>query len=300
MEVNPGTVDLGYLMGIRRLGVNRLSIGIQSFDENELKMLERQHSNKQNDHIVKEARRAGFENISLDLIFGLPGQSISYWKKSLKKAVTLEPEHLSLYALTIEPGTPIASQIADGFQILPDPDTTADMYEWTMEYLDKQGYFQYEISNWAKENSKGKLLESKHNKQYWLNQPYLGFGAGAHGFAGGCRTENVLSPSTYIDLIQNGAVREYPLTPATVNFHEIDTTTEMQETLMRGLRLIEEGVGKSRFFNRFNKEIEEVFAPEIDELIDFGLVEWGGEDKNTLRLTQRGRLLGNQVFMRFV
>ena len=156
------------------------------------------------------------------------------------------------------------------------------------------------ISNWAKKDSVGIGFESQHNKQYWLNQPYLGFGAGAHGFPRNCRTENVLSPSTYIELIQDGVKEIFPRTPATIKCQDVDIITEMQETVMMGLRLVREGITKERFNRRFGRELAEVFKEEINELCNLDLLEWTGEEKDTLRLTKNGRLLGNRVFMSFI
>jgi len=202
------------------------------------------------------------------------------------------------------------------------------MYEWSSLTLTTNNYTQYEISNWALElsNNTSLLSESsknfqcKHNLQYWRNLPYLGYGAGAHGYASGIRTENILSPKGYIhqlngDLLtltgtslptesvsSKGAKGSlpFPLTPATQNHHLIDLETEMGETMMMGLRLTQEGISANAFYQRFQKEITTVFGSQIERLVRLNLLEWVGEDNNTLRLTQPGRLLGNQVFMEFL
>jgi oxygen-independent coproporphyrinogen-3 oxidase len=208
----------------------------------------------------------------------------------------LKPEHLSLYALTLEHGTPFGRWASRGLLPIPDPDLAADMYEWSSERLAAAGYEQYEISNWALPGR-----ECRHNLQYWRNLDYLGLGAGAHGYAAGVRYSNVLRIKTYVERLAQGEPRRaapgFPLSPAAVNQHRNSRFEDMQETMMTGLRLTREGVPASAFRQRFGRELNEVFGKEIDELLGFQLLEWAGE---RLRLTERGRLLGNQVFMRFV
>ena len=185
---------------------------------------------------------------------------------------------------------------------LPDPDLAAEMYEWASGYLDEQGFVQYEISNWAKLK-----CESQHNLQYWRNLPYLGFGAGAHGSAVGMRYSNVLRIQTFIDRLVNAAPKDFPHSPAMVSFHKIDLETEMNETMMLGLRLTQEGVSADAFQTRFGRSMKDIFSKEIDELLKFDLLEWAhsktsevSRKSDVLRLTKRARLLGNQVFRRFV
>ena len=186
LEANPGTVSLASLKGLRKAGFNRISFGVQSSHPEELRLLERIHDFFDVIESVKEARQAGFENLNLDLIYGLPQQTLERWQESLKRAVGLNPEHLSLYALTIEHDTPFGRWMAQGLMPLPDPDAAADMYEWASQYLQAQGYEQYEISNWARPG-----YPCRHNLQYWRNEPYLGFGAGAHGCAANLRIANI-------------------------------------------------------------------------------------------------------------
>jgi oxygen-independent coproporphyrinogen-3 oxidase len=179
---------------------------------------------------------------------------------------------------------------------LPDDDLAADMYEWAAARLAQAGYQQYEISNWATRRD-GELLACRHNLQYWRNQPYLGFGAGAHGYASGVRTANVLGIRAYIERCQAGEPRPFPLGPALADAHEIDRQTAMGETLMVGLRLTEEGVSNQDFSSRFGQDLTAVFPKPIERLGAQGLLEWAGD---RLRLTSRGRLLGNRVFREFV
>ena len=303
LEANPGTVSLDYLRGLRALGINRLSMGMQSADPNDLRILEREHNFFDVVNAVKWARQAGFENLNLDLIFGLPYQSFESWKHTLDLAVGLHPDHLSVYSLILEHGTPMNAWVERGLLPMPEDDLAASMYEWTMERLPRDGYEQYEISNWARRDAYGQVMACHHNLQYWYNQPYLGLGAGAHGFAGGVRTANVRAPRAYIERLTYSAQRKskkerkFPRTPATVNVTPIDRMTEMQETMMVGLRLVEEGVSAEAFEARFGEKAEAVFEKELRKLVGNGLLEWAGE---RVRLTKRGRMVGNQVFMLFV
>jgi oxygen-independent coproporphyrinogen III oxidase len=305
LEANPGTVTLDSLRGLRRAGFNRISFGVQSFHADELRQLERIHDPFEVLEAVHWARQAGFENLNLDLIYGLPEQTMARWQASLCRAVELAPQHLSLYALTIEPGTPYGRWAAHGLLPLPDPDLAADMYEAASDYLEGQGYDQYEISNWSKPG-----FQCRHNLQYWRNQPYLGFGAGAHGCANGLRISNVLRIKAYMErlsphlpfpLSPGSPVPDldFPISPATVTRTRLSPYIEMQETLMLGLRLTREGVSPHAFHARFGKDLMDVFGREVDELVGLNLLEWA-QASEVLRLTPHGRLLGNQVFMRFV
>jgi len=300
LEANPGSLSLIYLQELYKLGVNRLSIGMQSAQPEELRLLERQHRYEDVINAVKWARKAGFDNLNLDLIFGTPYQTLESWSHSLSLGLELKPEHLSLYALTIEHGTPLAHWVARGLLPDTDSDLAAEMYELADQQLAGVGYLQYEISNWARQSNQGELLSCRHNLQYWHNLPYLGLGAGAHGYAGDFRTANVLSPSVYIERCMSGRKEQFPITPATASALPIDRVTEMGETMMMGLRLTGEGVSNVDFMARFGQALIEVFPKEIEELLAAGLLEWVGEGHEVLRLTPGGRLLGNQVFMRFL
>jgi len=309
LEANPGTVSLAALQLLRQAGFNRISFGVQSFHPTELRQLERIHDPFDVYNAVRWARRAGFDNLNLDLIYGLPEQTLARWQANLERAVELSPQHLSLYALTIEPGTPYGRWSAHGLLPQPDPDLAADMYEWAAEFLAGQGYEQYEISNWSKPG-----YQCRHNLQYWRNQPYLGFGAGAHGCAGGMRISNVLKIQSYLDrfiplpslpLPLSDVLFPFPISPATRDQQPLTTFIEMQETMMLGLRLTREGVSAQAFQDRFGQDVVAVFGRELDDLVRLGLLEHvsspaGSAAGRLFRLTRRGRLLGNQVFMRFV
>jgi oxygen-independent coproporphyrinogen-3 oxidase len=294
LEANPGTVSPGYLADLRAIGFNRISYGVQSANPEELRMLERIHSYSDVVDALLWSRQAGFDNLNLDLIYGLPEQTLERWKQTIKLIVGLHPEHISAYALTLEHGTPFGRWAARGLLPIPDPDLAALQYEWTMEFLEMQGYEQYEISNWSQPGR-----QCRHNLQYWRNLDYLGLGAGAHGYAESCRYSNVLRIKTYIErfgVIETSGL-DYPLTEATVNQHRNSSKEDMQETMLTGLRLTHEGISKAGFKARFGEDLLEVFGLEIEKLTKVGLLEWAD---GSLRLTVRGRLLGNQVFMQFV
>lgn len=297
LEANPGTVSLEHLRALRSAGVNRLSYGVQSAHPDDLRLLERQHTYLDAVQAVEWSRRAGFDNLSLDLIFGVPFQTMERWQRNVELVLGLRPEHLSFYALTVEHGTPFQHWAARGLVPAADDDLAADMYEWAGERLERAGLQQYEISNWACRSADGTPLVSRHNLQYWLNRPYLGLGAGAHGYTAGVRTANVLGIGAYITRCEDGALRQFPLGPALANAVTVDDVTAMQETMMVGLRLVDLGVSNAAFSERFGRRLSDVFGEQIPRLIGQGLLEWQGDH---LRLTRRGRLLGNRVFMEFV
>jgi oxygen-independent coproporphyrinogen-3 oxidase len=300
LEANPGTVSAEGLSKLREAGFNRVSFGMQSAHPEDLRLLERIHDFFDVIESVKWARQAGFENINLDLMYGLPEQPLARWQDSLRRAVSLNVEHLSLYALTLEHGTPFGRWAARGLLPLPDSDAAAEMYEWADGFLAEQGYVQYEISNWAKGDADALTprFACRHNLQYWRLLPYLGFGAGAHGCAADTRYSNVLRIATYLRRMGAEKARaDFPLSPAAVSRHARTREEAMKEMLMLGLRLTREGVSSEGFRARFDAALEEVFGAEIEEGISLGLLEW---QKGRIRLTSRARLVGNQVFMRFV
>ena len=284
IEANPGTVDAAQLSALKASGVNRLSLGVQTFDESMLALLGRVHSAEEARAAYHLARGAGLENINLDFIYGLPTQDLRHWEIDLSNAVDLRPEHLSLYCLSVERNTALARRISLGELPCPDPDLAATMYELAEARLAKAGYVHYEISNWALSGR-----ECQHNMTYWRNQPYVGMGAGAHSFDGRFRYYNVLSPEEYIRRVKAGQ------DPA-VERSEIDRLTEMSETMIMGLRL-DRGVSFEAFEERFGLSLVEVYGAQIRQLIEMGLLDANG---SSLHLTARGRLLGNEVFERFL
>jgi oxygen-independent coproporphyrinogen-3 oxidase len=301
VEANPGTVDLDRLSALRSMGVNRLSFGVQSAQADELRLLDRLHTFDQAMQAVAWARDAGFANINVDLIYGIMGQTLASWQDSVLRVLDLNPEHLSLYALTVESGTPMQAKVDAGELPMPDPDLAADMYEWARDDLQSAGYRHYEISNWARVDSRDKhatpAFACRHNLGTWRLRPYLGLGAGAHGFVPGWRYSNVRHPVEYVSRIQSGDARSFPFSPAVAETRAVDPETERREMLLLGLRLVEEGVDAGEFRQRFEVDLEAVFGEDLAELEGQGLLERAG---TRVRLTRKGHLLGNRVFLHFV
>jgi oxygen-independent coproporphyrinogen-3 oxidase len=316
LEANPGTVNRAYLDGLHRLGVNRLSLGVQSSHPHELRLLDRLHLFGDVVQAVSWARAAGFENLNLDLIYAIPHQTLAMWQATLHRVLALGPEHISAYALSLEHGTPLRAWVYRGLLPMPDPDLAAEMYEWASETLERYGFVQYEISNWA-HDSVGSRQEAggspshsasyalptaacRHNLQYWRNWRYLGFGAGAHGYAHGLRYSDVLAPAAYIARME-GAARidpsAFPLSPAAAQSTALTPEDEMGETMMMGLRLVGEGVTNADFERRFGVSLEQAYERVLAKLSAQKLIEWDGK---RVRLTRPGRLLGNVVFREFV
>jgi oxygen-independent coproporphyrinogen-3 oxidase len=289
-EANPGTVDQAHFAALREMGVNRLSMGVQSFDDEELRWLGRMHSAAEAETACEAARKSGFDNINLDFIFGLPGQRPKTWAHTLARAVALGPEHLSLYSLTVEHGTPLADQVQRGLAEEPDDDMAADLYESACDFLARHGYEQYEISNWARGIPSN--YRCRHNLVYWRRESYLGFGAGAHSFDREAerRWWNVRPVPEYIRRVEAGRSPEH-------GDEAIDRRMAMGEKMMLGLRLVQEGVEDASFREEFGVGLEEAFEHEIAGLVQRGLLE---HLPGRVRLTPRGRLLGNQVFIRFL
>jgi oxygen-independent coproporphyrinogen-3 oxidase len=300
-EANPGTVDLPYLQGLRSLGVNRLSLGVQSFHDDELATLGRIHTAAEAREASHTARQAGFDNVNLDLIYGLPRQTMTAWQHTVRKAIALRPDHLSLYALSLEEGTPLADAVAHGRLPPPDADLAADMYLWAEDALAAAGYQHYEISNWALPGR-----QCRHNLTYWLNESYLGLGAGAHSCFGGFRFANVKEPHRYIPLVEESAKGHGHLAEGLAPFltglghvasvEQMTAARTVAETVVLGLRLVE-GLPLEEFRRRFGQELMSAYGPQVEELEVLGLLERGD---GCLRLTTRGRLLGNDAFLRFL
>ena len=297
LEANPGTLNERSIARLLNVGVNRLSIGVQSFSERDLALLGRIHNPSQAVDAVESARKVGFANVSLDLMFGIPGQSLADWQANLLQAVSLEPNHLSLYSLILEPGTQLFDEVEAGKVQPASEDLSADMYEMAMDTLVQHGYSHYEISNW----SRGEDFEAKHNKVYWKNQPYLGVGAGAHSSLNGLRVANLPSVEDYINILSSLGSDSVSPFPAAVETLKLDPYTIQQETMMLGMRLTREGVSGLEFEKIYGTTIQEVFPKEIERITTRKLAEWlTFPDGLHLVLTRRGVMLGNQVFQEFV
>jgi oxygen-independent coproporphyrinogen-3 oxidase len=293
LEANPNDLDYAYLKGLRSVGCNRLSLGVQSTHQNELKLFARRHDSDEIAAAVSAARRAGFDNLNIDLIYGAPHQTLSSWAASLDQVTALNPDHLSLYALGIEENTPLYEWIEQGRLSQPDDDLAADMYELATDRLAVAGYEQYEISNWAKPG-----YACRHNLQYWRNLPYIGLGPGAHGFAAGVRYWTILSPQRYIKAFENRADDYvFPRSPATDQAHILDQADEIAETLIMGLRLLQEGIQRDTFTGRFKRDVVALYPEVFERFVAQGLLEI---DAQRVRLTQRGRLLSNVIFRELV
>ncbi len=292
LESNPESLDQQYLAAIHASGVNRLSIGAQSAEPKELAFLGRRHSFDLVIRRVQEARQVGFDNINIDLIYGLPGQELSVWERTLKAALALDPEHLSLYCLSIEPGTPLKDWLDVGRILEPDADLSADQYELACEQLSEHGYVHYEISNWS---ATGHVCQ--HNLIYWRNQSYLGFGAGAHGHAVGYRYQGVKLPRVYLRRLQNNWTGDFPFSAATAFKHSLSVLENMSDTVIMQLRLLEEGLDLDYFESRFGQSLYDAFPGVTEEMISWDLLY---SDGRRLLLTDRGRFLSNQVFYRYL
>jgi oxygen-independent coproporphyrinogen-3 oxidase len=322
LEANPGTVDEAHLGGLRAAGFNRISFGVQSFHDTELLDLERIHSGDEAAQAYSGARAAGFENVNLDLIFGLIGQSMAQWQENVERALALGPDHLSLYALTLEEGTPLTRDVGRGRRLAPDLDLQADMYEWSRTRLSTAGYQHYEISNWARPGR-----ECRHNLAYWRNQDWLGLGAGAHSYLFGRRFAAAASPSRYIALVEEArAPMTVAASAASLRGRKPEATLggpgttslldsmpqvtyrdeapdeasalrrEMSETIILALRL-REGLDLAAFERRFGVRVEDTFREAVDETRKLNLTELVD---GRLRVPDAAILLGDEASVRFL
>ncbi len=292
LEANPTTVDGGYLRALRNLGINRLSYGVQSALPDELVLLGRDHDFDTATRALQTARDAGFDNVNLDLIYGLPGQTVASWEQSVAAALAFRPEHLSLYCLTIEPGTPMQRWLHNGTIVAPDGDVAADQYELAGQLMAAAGYDHYEISNWSLPGR-----ECRHNLTYWRNEPYLGLGAGAHGYAGEYRYQIVRQPRVYIRRMEGLGGETFPLSAAVAESHRVDRPEAMSDMVITQLRLLHEGLDMTQFEARFGSSIDAAYDGTVSQLAEWGMLQ---QRDDRLLLTEQGRFLSNQVFYRFV
>lgn len=283
-ECNPGTVDAAYLSLLRAGGVNRLSLGVQTFDDALLRRIGRIHTAAQARAAVRQARAAGFRNLSLDLMYGLPGQTLAGLEMSVRQALALAPQHISIYGLQVEEGTAFARAQAAGRLALPSDEESEAMYDYMTTALPVAGYARYEISNFARPG-----FESRHNLGYWQDVPYLGVGAAAHSYLDGQRYENPRGIEEYLAALrESGRARreEEPLTRA----------TSMEEFAFLALRTAR-GIDRARFAARFGCELASVYADAIARMRARGFLE---EDAQGVRLTPLGMKYGNWVFEAFL
>lgn len=287
LEVNPGTASLDKLKRYKEFGINRLSIGVQSADKEELALLGRIHSFEDAKQTVLWAREAGFNNLSLDLMSALPGQSLNAYKKNVEAILSLKPEHISSYSLIVEEGTPFYGQYAEGMPKegeLPDEDVDRAMYVYTKERLAEEGFIRYEISNYAKPG-----YESRHNSSYWIGTEYIGVGLGASSLFTNARYHNETDLNTYIEETEAGQdVRR--------EIERLVLEEQMEEFMILGLRRMC-GVSRAEFQKRFGRPIETVYGSALKKLERQGLLILEGD---TIALTDTGIDVSNQVFVEFI
>lgn len=285
VEANPGTLSPAKLAALRRAGANRISLGAQAFQDHHLERLGRIHRSRHIGQSVAMAREAGFANVSLDLMFGLPHQTLAEWQESLEQALALEPDHLSCYSLIVEEGTLFGDLYAQGRLALPEHDTEADMFEATIRILTGAGFAHYEVSNFARPGK-----ESQHNLIYWENGEWFGLGPGAHSQWQGKRFAHVREPAQYQRLL----LEEGRLPVATEE--TLTVAMQMEDTLILGLRLTE-GISLARFRRRFGVPVDEVFGRALAPSRAAGWVETVGD---RLRLTRAGFMVANRVLVDIV
>jgi oxygen-independent coproporphyrinogen III oxidase len=284
IEANPATIKQETMEQIRSSGFNRISIGVQSFDPDELKLLERVHNEEEIHTTVDRARLAGFDNLSLDLMSGLPGQAPEKWQSHLQQALDKKPDHISAYGLTIEPATSFFKLQERGLLTLPPEDTQLKMFKATIETLQSVGYEQYEISNFARPG-----FECKHNLNYWDNGEYLGLGAGASSYINGERFKNINLPSRYIREVQaNGSAVE--------STEKLELLHSMGETIMLGLRCLK-GISIEKFEKRFQVSFKKVYGNVIDPLLSDGMITI---NQNRMALSRKGLFLADSVILKFL
>jgi oxygen-independent coproporphyrinogen-3 oxidase len=285
MEMNPGTVTPELLHEFQRLGISRASFGAQTFDDRELARLGRSHTARDTRQTFNYLRDAGFDNVSFDLIAGLPGQTLEGWERNLDEALALRPEHLSFYLLEVHEGTPLAEHIRRGMQPQPDDDLAAQMYELMLDRAGSAGYEHYEISNLCLPG-----FESRHNTKYWTGAPYYGFGCSAHSYDGSFRRwSNERDVARYTDLIQRNA-------SPVVERIELSKHQARAEALFLGLRMME-GVELKQHPSQFGADVRDSHEAELARFREAGLIEYDGD---LVKLTRSGMLLSNEVFSAFV
>ncbi|PZG38506.1 coproporphyrinogen III oxidase [Listeria ivanovii] len=283
-EANPGDLSISKLQTMKDYGVNRISMGVQSFNNDLLKKIGRIHTVKDVYQSVENMRTVGFENVSIDLIFSLPGQTEADFKDTLSQALTLNLPHYSAYSLIIEPKTIFYNLMQKGKLFLPGQDAEANMYDLLLNEMEKHGRKQYEISNFAKEG-----YESKHNMTYWSNERYYGFGAGAHGYIGNTRYSNFGPIKKYMEPLQENKLPVFQQ-------KELTLKEKMEEEMFLGLRKVN-GVDKTAFRQKFGQDLEAAFSKAIQKTTAKGWLENNGEN---VALTRNGRFLGNNVFQEFL
>jgi len=284
IECNPGTTSKDYFAAVGEMGFNRVSLGVQSFEDSHLRTLGRIHNAEEARAAYHQLRRTGFDNLNLDLMFALPGQTLAGWRADLEEALGLSPEHLSLYNLTIEPGTEFGNRLVNGELKETDEDLAADMYELAMDLTRAAGYQQYEISNYCLPGR-----ECVHHLIYWHNQPYLGFGISASSFMEGTRWTHTTSLTEYIRTASSGLVTR-------ACQEKLNDREALGEEIMLGLRT-EEGISTAALSSRYSFDVASLFSQTFQSLGHNGLLLQEGE---RVRLTRRGKMMANDVCAQFL
>ena len=284
IEANPGTVDGEKLRLLHGFGINRLSLGVQSFDDGCLKAIGRIHSGQEAAEAVAEAQDAGFANISVDLMYGLPGQDMNMLRESVETALSLGVQHISIYGLQLEEGTVFDKLHQQGKLVLPSDELTEEMYDYITAFLPERGYYRYEISNFALPG-----YESRHNLSYWQDVPYLGFGSGAHSYWGDCRYQNPARIEVYMEEVFQGRAMCHVEEKVTEKAH-------IEEFCFLALRTAA-GISVRRFAAVFGRDVHELYGEQIRRLVEKGLLL---EDRERLYLSHLGMKYGNQVFGEFL
>ncbi|MFN8577030.1 MAG: radical SAM family heme chaperone HemW [Candidatus Sericytochromatia bacterium] len=281
IEINPVNLNRANLKKYLDLGINRLSMGVQTFNEELLKEVNRDHSLKDIYKTYYAAREAGFKNYNLDLIFGLPNQNIDIWQETLNKAMELQPEHISLYCLDLHDNTPLFTNVEAGVFKLPQEEETIKMYDLAINFLSEKGFIHYEISNWSKPN-----FYAKHNLAYWKNDDYIGVGVSAASYHNKSRYTNTSDILEYLKLNDFNK-----------NYVSQSQKEEIEETVFMGLRLLENGLDKNIFFKRFNIKFDDYYKNELKELINKKLIH---NNENFIKVKSESIFISNDIFEYFI
>lgn len=294
LEANPNDLSPEYLANLRKLGFNRLSIGMQSAVQAELDLFKRTHNLQSVHNAMEAARTATFTNVSVDLIFGNPKQSLDDWQLTLHEAIKLKPDHISAYNLILKGGTDLTKQVESGILPQPDDDLSADMYDLATSMLRSAGFDQYEITNWSLPG-----YASEHNLQYWRSLPYLGLGPGAHGYAEGYRTIAKRAPQRYIASFEAEPEDDmpFPVTQATSKATKVDAETDLSDAIMMAMRMTQEGIQRKVFSERFGVDVLAQHRATLERFQGYGLVYF---DDDVIRLTESGRLVSNAIIRELI
>jgi len=288
LETNPGTVNREKLHALHSAGINRMSVGVQSFSDDDLRFLSRIHTSSEATKCLKDVRAAGFDNVSIDLIFSLPDQSVQRWKSNLERAIAFQPEHISCYSLIVEPETPLFRMVQTDRVPLPNAEQDADLYECAIEFLSSHGYEQYEVSNFARRNpERSKYCTCRHNLNYWNHSNYLGFGPSAHSFWEKERWWNISDLSQYIECLHT---QSFPLSGG----EHLAEPQLMEEAIFLGLR--SDGIDLDQFRRRFNQDLLTKYTSVFNVILNEGHATIEG---GRIKLTAKGYVVCDEICQSF-